>query len=134
VTGSFRLLGPGDMALRFKLQHAVVADDDGEQVSVDEIVVLTKEHERMEYLGLTLGEAKALLLTLGEAKALLLSTRSSPVRLPHSWPHVCPARAAVEHAASKIGRRSSSEHDSASWSWRAHGCGAVLASTTGRHP
>ena len=62
MAGSFRLLGPGDMALRFKLQHAVVADDDGEQVSVDEIVVLTKEHERMEYLGLTLGEAKALLL------------------------------------------------------------------------
>jgi hypothetical protein len=50
------------MALRFKLQLVVVADD--EQVSVDDIVVLNKDHERPEHLGLTLAEAKALLLEL----------------------------------------------------------------------
>ena len=49
------------MALRFKLQLVVVADDD-EQVSVDELVLLTKEHERVEQLGLSLAEAKTLLL------------------------------------------------------------------------
>jgi hypothetical protein len=49
------------MALRFKLQLVVVTDD-GEQVSVDELVVLNKDHERLEQLGLTLAEAKALLL------------------------------------------------------------------------
>jgi hypothetical protein len=48
------------MALRFKLQFVVVADD--EQVSGDEIVVLDKDHERLEHLGLTLAEAKALLV------------------------------------------------------------------------
>ena len=47
------------MALRLKLQLVVVTDD--EQVSVDDIVVLNKEHEQLEHLGLTLAEAKALL-------------------------------------------------------------------------
>src|SRR5438128_4280294 len=51
------------MALRFKLQLVVLADND-EQVSVDDLVVLNKEHERLEHLGLTLAEAKALLLEL----------------------------------------------------------------------
>jgi predicted N-acetyltransferase YhbS len=37
----------------------VVADD--EQVSVDDMVVLNKEHEQVEHVGLTLAEAKALL-------------------------------------------------------------------------
>ena len=49
------------MALRFKLQLVVVADDD-QQVSVDELVVLDKECDRAEQLGLSLQEAKALLL------------------------------------------------------------------------
>ena len=51
------------MALRLKLQ-LVVVDDDDQQVSVDELVVLNKDHERPEHLGLTLTEAKALLLEL----------------------------------------------------------------------
>jgi hypothetical protein len=51
------------MALQFKLQLVVVADDD-RQVSVDELIVLNKDHERLEHLGLTLAEAKALLLKL----------------------------------------------------------------------
>lgn len=51
------------MALRFKLQLVVLADND-EQVCVDEVVVLNKDHERLEHLGLTLAEAKALLLEL----------------------------------------------------------------------
>ena len=50
------------MALRFKLQLVVVADD--EQVSVDDLVVLNKDYERLEQLGLTLAEAKTLLLEL----------------------------------------------------------------------
>ena len=37
------------MALRFKLQLVVVADD--QEMSVDEIVVLNKEHERLDQLG-----------------------------------------------------------------------------------
>src|SRR5919198_1007428 len=51
------------MALQFKLQLVVVTDDD-QQVSVNELVVLGKDHERLEQLGLTLAEAKALLLEL----------------------------------------------------------------------
>ena len=49
------------MALRFKLQLVAVTDDD-EQVAVDELVALNKGYERLEQLGLTLAEAKALLL------------------------------------------------------------------------
>jgi hypothetical protein len=69
------------MALRFKLQLVVVADDD-QQVSVDDLVVLTKEHERLEQLGLTLAEAKALLLevqrqVLGRQIAAFLASRTS---------------------------------------------------------
>jgi hypothetical protein len=37
------------MALHFKVQLVVVADDD-EQLSVDDIVVLNKEHARAEHL------------------------------------------------------------------------------------
>jgi hypothetical protein len=51
------------MALRFKLQVLVVADDD-QQVSVEDLIVLDKEHERSEQLGLMLAEAKTLLLEL----------------------------------------------------------------------
>jgi hypothetical protein len=43
------------MALRFKLQFVVVADAD-EQVSVDEIVLLHKDHQRLEHVGLTSGQ------------------------------------------------------------------------------
>ena len=46
------------MALRFKLQFVVDADDD-QQVSVDELVVLDKDYERLEQLGLTLAEAES---------------------------------------------------------------------------
>jgi hypothetical protein len=49
------------MALRFKLQLVVGAYDD-QQVSVDELVVFDRGSERLEQLGLTLAEAKALLL------------------------------------------------------------------------
>jgi hypothetical protein len=51
------------MALRFKLQLVVVADA-GQQVSVDDLLALDKEHERLEQLGLTLAEAEALLLAV----------------------------------------------------------------------
>ena len=43
------------MALHFKLQ--LVLDTDGdEQVSMDELVVLNKDYERLEQVGLTLAE------------------------------------------------------------------------------
>src|ERR687883_204255 len=63
VARSFRLQGAAHMALQFKLQ-LVVMTDDHEQVSVDELVVLNKDYQRLEQLGLTLAEAKALLLEL----------------------------------------------------------------------
>jgi hypothetical protein len=55
--------GVACMALRFKLQLVAVADDD-EQVFIDDIAVLDKDYERLEHLGLSLAEAKALLLEL----------------------------------------------------------------------
>jgi hypothetical protein len=63
VEGSFSVAEVTHMALRFKLQLVVVADDD-QQASVDELVVLDKECERPEQLGLTLHEAKNLLLAV----------------------------------------------------------------------
>jgi hypothetical protein len=67
------------MALRFKLQLVVVTDDE-QQVCVDEIVLLNKEHERVEQLGLSLAEAKTLLLEvqrqiLGRQIAAFLASR-----------------------------------------------------------
>lgn len=61
--GIFPSQGAARMALRFKLQLVGVTDND-EQVFVDELVVLNKDSERLEHLGLTLAEAKALLLEL----------------------------------------------------------------------
>src|SRR5215831_9440054 len=50
------------MSLRFKLQLVVMADDN--QVCIDDVVVLDKQHEQLEHIGLSLDEAKALLLEL----------------------------------------------------------------------
>ena len=51
------------MARRFKLQIVVAADHD-QQVSVDELVVLNKQCDGAEQLGLNLQEAQALLLAV----------------------------------------------------------------------
>ena len=56
-------MGVASLALRFRLQLVAVADDD-EQVFIDDIAVLDKDYERLEPLGLSLAEAKALLLEL----------------------------------------------------------------------
>ena len=50
------------MSLRFKLQLVVMADDN--EVCIDDVVVLDKQHERLEHVGLSLGEAKTLLVEL----------------------------------------------------------------------
>jgi DNA-binding SARP family transcriptional activator len=50
------------MALRFKVQLVMIAED-GEETA-HELVVLDKEHERIEQLGLSLAEAKLLLREL----------------------------------------------------------------------
>src|SRR5918912_2895048 len=72
------------MALQFRLQLVVIADD--EQVSVDELVVLHKDHERLEQLGLTLAEVKALLaelqrLVLTRQIAAFLASRTACAEL-----------------------------------------------------
>ena len=51
------------MALHFKVQLVAVAEE-GQQIPVEDLIVLGKDHERPEQLGLTLAEAKALLLEL----------------------------------------------------------------------
>jgi hypothetical protein len=50
------------MAVRFKLQLVVMADDT--EVCTDDVVVLDKQHEQLEHIGLSLAEAKTLLLEL----------------------------------------------------------------------
>lgn len=50
------------MSSRFKLQLVVMADDN--EVCVDDVVVLDKQHERLEHIGRSLGEAKTVLLEL----------------------------------------------------------------------
>ncbi len=74
------------MALHFKVQLVAVADED-QQLSVEDLIVLDKDHERPEQLGLTLAEAKALLL---ELQRQVLS-RQIAAFLASRTP--CPARA-----------------------------------------
>jgi hypothetical protein len=68
------------MALRFKIQLMVVADDDQPRF-FDELFVFDKDNERLEQLGLTLAEAKAVLLAVqrqvldGQIAAFLASRR-----------------------------------------------------------
>jgi hypothetical protein len=50
------------MPVPFKLQLVVMADD--HEVCIDDVVVLDKQHEQLEHVGLSLGEAKALLMEL----------------------------------------------------------------------
>ena len=50
------------MALRFKLQLVVMADDN--EVCTQDVVVLDKQHLRLEHVGLSLAEGKSLLLEL----------------------------------------------------------------------
>ena len=112
------------MGLRFKLQLVAIGDDG---VSIDELVVLTKGHERLEQVGLTLAEAKALLL---EAQRRIVTRQVGPC----SWPRVRPARAAGDAVVPRITRPSCSELCLASSNWPAHGSVAVRVTTTGRHP
>jgi len=86
------------MALRFKFQLMVVADDD-QQASVDEVVVFDKEYDQPEELGLTLHEPRR--------SCWQSSARSSTARSLRSWLRGRSARPAVGHEASKIGRPSS---------------------------
>src|SRR5207248_10864098 len=52
-------LGSAPMPVHLKIQLVSVAEDGSE--SIEDLLVLTKEHERLEQLGLTLGEGKQLL-------------------------------------------------------------------------
>jgi hypothetical protein len=68
------------MLMRFKLQLVVMADDD--EVCIDDLVVLDKQHDRLEHIGLSLAEAKTLLLELqrqvvSRQIAAFLSTRAA---------------------------------------------------------
>src|SRR5256886_5939401 len=49
--------------MRVKLQ-LVICHDDGHEETVTDVITLTKNHRRIEHLGLTLAEAKQLLSTL----------------------------------------------------------------------
>jgi hypothetical protein len=74
------------MAVRFKLQLVVMADDT--EVCTDDVVVLDKQHEQLEHIGLSLAEAKTLLLELQRQ----VVTRQITTFLDHSsrvselWP------------------------------------------------
>jgi hypothetical protein len=88
------------MALPFKLQLVVVADSH-EQVSVDELIVLTKDHEQLEHMGLNLAEAKALLL---EVQRHVVS-RQKPWRQGsqgHLHPHLVRQAGAGEPAVASL--------------------------------
>jgi hypothetical protein len=56
------------MAVRFKLQLVVMADDT--EVCIDDVVVLDKQHEQVEHIGLSIDEAKTL---LGELQRQIVS-------------------------------------------------------------
>ena len=49
--------------MKIKVQLVVCAEDGGEE-QVQEIAVVEKPHQRIEHLGLTLADAKAMLKTL----------------------------------------------------------------------
>ena len=75
TVASLPVAGVTQMALRFKLQFVVDADDD-QQVSVDELVVLDKDYERLEQLGLTLAEAESSVPT-SERRGLVTGTATT---------------------------------------------------------
>ena len=89
-------MGVAFLALRFRLQLVAVADDD-EQVFIDDIAVLDKDYERLEPLGLSLAEAKALLL---ELQRLVPADRSR-----RSWLRAWRAQLVAGRMASRIRRR-----------------------------
>ncbi len=74
------------MSLRFKLQLVVMADDT--EVGIDDVVVLDKQHERLEHIGLSLAEAKMLLLELERQVVTqqISSVPGHPSRVPELWP------------------------------------------------
>jgi hypothetical protein len=49
--------------MRVKLQ-LVMYNDQGDEETVTDVIILNKNHQRIEHLGLTLAEAKQLLSTL----------------------------------------------------------------------
>src|SRR4029434_6958008 len=49
--------------MRVKLQ-LVICHDEGQEETVIDVITLTKNHQRIEHLGLTLAESKQLLSTL----------------------------------------------------------------------
>ena len=49
--------------MRVKLQ-LVISHDDGHEETVTDVITLTKNHQRIEHLGLSLAESKQLLGTL----------------------------------------------------------------------
>ena len=76
------------MALRFKVQLVMIAED-GEETA-HELVVLDKEHERIEQLGLSLAEAKLLLRELQQQVlerqvAAFLSSRAACPACGRAW-------------------------------------------------
>jgi hypothetical protein len=99
------------MTLRFKLQLVVMADD--EEMCVNEVVVLDKQHEWLEHLGLSLAEAKALLVELQQQ---ILTRQVAAFLAAHVSCTSC-----TDPAASRITRRSSFELCLAIWSWPARG-------------
>jgi hypothetical protein len=62
------------MPLRVKLQLVVMADNN--EVCIDDVVVLDRQHERLEHVGLSLAEAKTLLLKLQRQLVRIGSTRT----------------------------------------------------------
>jgi hypothetical protein len=79
------------VTLRFKLQLVVMSDD--QEVCVNDVVVLDKQHERLEHLGLSLAEAKTASVAppcrwLPDGR-LCLSRAPGHVGMP-DWPATAP--------------------------------------------
>src|SRR5690242_21727684 len=87
-----------------QIQLRIVADDDS-VISEDEILSLEKGDDRLEAIGLSLGEAKALLAGIQE--------RVAPPRQRALRPGIGVARSAAGHGAAKGRPRSSSAPSSA---------------------
>jgi hypothetical protein len=111
------------MAVQLKVQLVSVAEDGSE--SAEELLVLTKEHGRLEQVGLTLAEGKRL---LREVQRRVVEQQAMAFLATHTACPTCGRQRSL-----KDQRRSACVPSSASSVWIAGVCASAAAKRMRRH-
>jgi hypothetical protein len=104
------------MPVQLKVQIVSVAEDGSE--STEELLILTKQHERLEQLGLTLTEGK---LLLREVQRRVVQQQATAFL----WPPRRPVRRVARNAASRTAKRLVCAPCSERSAWTARDCGSA---------